>query len=385
MLAGRFLGAARHDGARRLAEVGGAPAAAFLAEWFGAARATALAGDADRLRGLIDRDVAALDAMLAAQLDAILHHPRLRQLEGRWRGLAWLLGQVDPAARVKLRLLDARWAELCRDLERAAEFDQSTLFRRIYEDEFGTPGGEPFGLLLVDHELRHRPSAGAPTDDVMAVAALAAVAAAAFAVTVLPASPALLDADGFADLAMSADPASPMRGILHDRWRRLASREDMRFVGVVMPRALARAPWRDDGSRADGFRYAEQAPDAGCRVWMTAIYPFAATVARAFAGHAWPADIRGVDADREGGSVVTGLPREDFATDPPGVWPRSPVELGLNDTQERSLVEAGFMPLASLPYGPDAAFASVRSLQEARQMRARARSSPTPTRASRPG
>ena len=122
---------------------------------------------------------------------------------------------------------------------------------------------------------------------------------------VLAASPALLDVDEFADLAMASDPASPLRQPLHDRWRSLAGRDDMRFVCVVLPRVLARPPWPDDPARADGFRYAEYAPRAANRVWMSAGYPFAAVVARAFANHAWPADIRGIDTDREGGGVVT--------------------------------------------------------------------------------
>ncbi len=315
--------------------------------WFGAHHAARLLGDPDALRATLDRDIAAIDGLLSAQLDAVLHAARLRRLEGSWRGLAWLVGGLDPAGRVKARLLNAAWPEICRDLERAAEFDQSNLFRGIYEDEFGMPGGEPFGLLVIDHEVRHRPTAAAPTDDVTAIALLSAVAAAAFAPVVLAASPALLDVDEFADLAMTADPATPFRGQLHARWRGLASREDMRFVCVILPRVLARLPWGDDPARADRFRYAEYVPDAQSRVWMSAAYCFAATVARAFADHAWPADIRGVDTDREGGGVVTHLPVEPFRTDPPGVWARPPLDLVLHDRQERALVEAGLMPLSA--------------------------------------
>ena len=225
------------------------------------------------------------------------------------------------------------------------------------------PGGEPFGLLLIDHEVRHRPTALAPTDDVAAIAGLSSIAAAAFAMVVLAASPALLDVDEFADLAMAADPASPLRQPLHDRWRSLAGREDMRFVCVVLPRVLARSPWIDDPSRADGFRYAEYAPRAANRVWMSAGYAFAAVVARAFANHAWPADIRGIDTDREGGGVVTQLPVENFTTDPPGVWVRPPLDLVLHDGQERNLIDAGLIPLTALPYSVDAAFTSMGTLQ----------------------
>ena len=363
VLAGRFFGNQQAAAARAVAEFAVDEAGSAFCCWFGATHAAALLADADTLRSALDRDIAAIDALLSEQVDAILHAPRLRKLEGSWRGLAWLVGGLEPGGRVKVRLFNAAWAEICRDMERASEFDQSNLFRRVYEDEFGTPGGEPFGLLVIDHEVRHRPSAQAPTDDVAAIAALSSIAAAAFSMVVLAASPALLDVDEFADLAMASDPASPLRQPLHARWRSLARRDDMRFVCVVMPRVLARPPWPDDPTRGDGFRYAEYAPRASSRVWMSAGYPFAAVVARAFANHAWPADIRGIDTDRDGGGVVTELPVEYFGTDPPLVWARPPLDLVLHDGQERLLIEAGLVPLTALPYGVDAAFASISSLQ----------------------
>ena len=161
--------------------------------WFGAERGARLRIDPQALRDAIDRDIAAIDAMLSEQLDAILHHPRLRRLEGTWRGLAWLVDGVELSNRLKIKILNIGWPEICRDLERAIEFDQSQLFRKVYEEEFGMPGGEPYGLLVVDHEVRHRPSAEFRTDDVTALAALSGVAAAAFSPVMLGASPALLE------------------------------------------------------------------------------------------------------------------------------------------------------------------------------------------------
>ncbi len=157
ILAGAFFGHRHALAAERTAAFLYQPTAAALAAWFGPAAASRLAADADACRDALDRDIAAIDALLGEQLDAILHHPRLRRFEGRWRGLAWLADGHDPADRVKLKLLNLSWAELCRDLERAVEFDQSQLFQKIYESEFGMPGGEPYGLLVVDHEVRHRP------------------------------------------------------------------------------------------------------------------------------------------------------------------------------------------------------------------------------------
>jgi len=367
VLDGRFFGARHADGAANLAEFIVQPQAAALWAWFGPDAAPRLAADPRAARAALDRDMAAIDAAIGAQLDAVLHHPRLRRLEGAWRGLAWLVDGLDPGARVRVKLLNLGWAELCRDLERAIEFDQSQLFKKIYEEEFGSPGGEPYGLLVIDHEVRHRPAQGAPTDDITALAALSGVAAAAFVPTVLAASPTLLQVDSFADLAVVADLSNPFRGPDYTRWRSIAGREDMRFVAVVLPRLIAREPWRDDPARNDRFRYAEYAPDAESRVWMTAGYAFAAVTARAYTEHAWPADVRGTETDRVGGGLVLHTPVEPFRTDPDHVCVRPALDVVLTDRQERALVDAGLMPLATLPYGEAAVFGAVPSLQAPRQ------------------
>jgi type VI secretion system ImpC/EvpB family protein len=314
----------------------------------------------DALLLALDRAIATIDALVAAQLDAILHHDRLRRLEGSWRGLAWLVRGQDPAGPVRVKVLNLAWCDLCRDLARATEFDRSQTFRKVYEEEFGMPGGEPFGLLVVDHEVRHRPSAAAPTDDVSALTALAGVAAAAFAPVVLAASPSLLQADDFADLALAGELADPFRAEEFARWRSLSRQEDMRFVAVALPRVLARPPWTDDPARFDGFRYTETACDTRERVWMGAGFPFAAVVAQAFTNHAWPADIRGSETNRLGGGVVTRLPFEPFPTI--SSWYRPGLEAALSDRQERMLIAAGLMPLSALPFGQEAVFAGVRSL-----------------------
>ena len=370
MLSGRFAGSGDTALADAVSGFLGAEAGEAIDLWFGAERGTRLRIDEQALRDAIDRDVAAIDAMLSEQVDAILHHARLRKLEGSWRGLAWLVDGAELSNRLKIKVLNIGWAEVCRDLERAIEFDQSLLFRKVYEEEFGMPGGEPYGLLVVDHELRHRPgpgsqsgaSAGSRADDITALASLSGVAAAAFSPVVIGASPALLEVDSFADLATSIDLAAPLRNAEHARWRSLSSRPDMRFVGVALPRLLARKPWEDDGTRDDGFRYAEYAPTGEERVWMSAGYAFASVVARAFARYGWPADVRGVETDRVGGGLVTDLPLEPFRTDPEQVWARCPMEIVLTDRQERSLLDAGLMPLSAVPYSMDLVFGAVRSL-----------------------
>jgi type VI secretion system ImpC/EvpB family protein len=382
VLSGRFLG--KHGegaaGAEELSDFLGEPSP-FMAvrRWFGdasldrilhhdgtaAGRAEAMA----RLEEAVDRDIAAIDALLSAQLDAVLHHERLRRLEGSWRGLHWLTERVPFGARVRLRLLSMRWSELCRDFDRAVEFDQSQLFRKIYEEEFGTPGGEPFGILCGDYEVRHAPAPGHPTNDVAALDGLAAVAAAAFAPTVVAAAPALLGLDAWAETGPAADLAEPLRQPDRQRWRNFQGRDDTRFLAVVLPRVLGRAPWPDDGTRPDGFRYREHAPGPTARVWTSPVYALAATAIRAFARSGWPAEIRGaVIAPQAEGGVVEGLAAERLSADPPGPPPRPPVELALTDDQERQAVEAGLLPLVGLEGLAEACFAAAPSLHRPPRM-----------------
>ncbi len=344
-----------------------------LSHWFGAAELNRVAGeggDAGRarfarwLRGAIDRDLARIDMLLSAQLDALLHHPRLLRLEGSWRALARLVAQASVDAPIQLRLLSARWDELARDLERAIEFDQSVFFRMVYESEFGRAGGEPFGLMVLDHEVSHRPPPRAPTgrapvDDVAVLKLLRSVAAAAFVPMILSASPTLLGADRFSDLALSHDMASVLADGDHLRWRTMAEGEDSRFLGVTLPRVLARPPW----TRAQtGGWYEEYAPDEDTRCWSVAGYALAGVVLRAHAAFRWPADVRGVVAGRIGGGLVTDLVDEPFRFGAQTVLPRGVTDLAFNDTQERLLTAANLIPMNTLPYG-QAAFGAVRSLQ----------------------
>ncbi|HVJ51867.1 MAG TPA: type VI secretion system contractile sheath large subunit [Aliidongia sp.] len=366
VLAGRFIGTKGKPVSRRLARFLHEDAGA-LAEWLGPRSAEELARHPDLLRVMIDRDIVAIDQLISAQLDELLHHPRFQRLEGSWRGLAWMIEGFDPAARLKVRILSASWSELARDLARASEFDQSALFRKIYENEFGTAGGEPFGLMVVDHEIRHVPdrrglSEAAPVDDLSVLSELASIAAAAFMPIVTSASPALLGVDRFEELALANDVSAALADIDHARWRALAQREDTRFLCVTLPRVLARPRWSSATVRRDGLRYDEYAPAPRHRTWSVAGYAFAATVGRAHAVHSWPADVRGVAVDRVGGGLVQGLPAEPFVLGAETVWDRPSLDLAFTDRQERDLVAAGFMPLNTLPYG-EAAFAAVHSLQ----------------------
>jgi type VI secretion system protein ImpD/type VI secretion system protein ImpC len=362
VLDGMYFAAGHREAAGRVASFIAEPKNA-LAGWFGPNAAGRLADDRETLIALLDRDIALIDRMISRQLDAILHHPRLRKLEGSWRGLAWLISRMSISGRIKLRILNVTWAEICRDLERAAEFDRSNLFRGVYEDEFGIAGGEPYGLLVVDHEVRHRPGPGAITDDVSAIASLSAVAAAAFAPVVIGAAPALLGVDEFGELSGVTDPSAGFVAKEYQRWKSLSARDDIRFIAVALPRTLARLPWDEALDRHRGFRYRETCVTGADKVWSNAGYLVASCVMRACEAFSWPADMRGYDLDRLGGGVVEDLPEPHFSIDPGFGLERPALEITLSDRQERALVASGLMPVGALPYGGQALIGAAKSLQ----------------------
>lgn len=313
---------------------------------------------------LADALVAALDDAIARQVDAILHHPAFQRLEASWRGLRYLLDQVDGMEEVRVRILSLSWRDLCRDLERAAEFDQSGLFRLVYSEEFGTPGGLPFGMMVCDYAVSHKLGPLHPTDDVSALQSLASVAAAAFCPFVLGADPSLFGVDGFGALGNGADPGAVFTGPEHARWQRLRLMEDTRFLGVTMPRMLLRLPYKGgDRRRRDGFIYAEDTGGTGDGLlWGNAAFAFAAVAARQFATHGWFADLRGVPQDAVGAGLVTGLPRFTFGTDAHGLAFQPPIEVRLTARQEQSVGEAGVIPVSAVPYAPALVFNDNASL-----------------------
>ncbi len=375
VLAGRFMGPSAVTAGADLAElVASQDAATHLRLWFGPRWLAHLRAQDDAvglLRAALDRDIAALDAAMSRQLDAILLHPRLRRLEGSWRGLQWLVeGLPRTGVRVRLRMLHARWVEVCRDIERAIEFDQSHLFRKIHEEEFGMAGGEPFGLIAGDYEVRHRPAPGNPTDDIGALAGLAGIAAAAFAPMILGGSPELLGLGSYTEMTPSYDPAVVLQGPEHQRWRQAAVQEDLRFIGIALPRVLGRAPWVDDGARVDRFRFRHSPGRAADRVWTSPVYGFAAAAVRAFERYSWPAEVRGADVSEEArGGVLSNLPFERFHSDLPYQAPaRAPLEVSFTDQQENMLSDAGLIPLSALDGLPEACFGALPSLHRPPRM-----------------
>lgn len=335
-----------------------------LQMWFG----DQLPADKDQVARRLIHHIAELDELLNAQINALLHAAPFQRLEASWRGLFYLVSRAeaegDPSVQVKV--LNASWKELERDFERALEFDQSQLFRKVYDQEFGTPGGEPYSVLIGDFEVRPRPGPGYPHDDVGMLKSLSQVAAAAFCPLIAGAHPAMFGLDKFSTLENRLDHAKTFEQLDYVKWRAFRDTEDARFVGLALPRVLVREPYGDDGTRVDGFRFREDVggPDHSKYCWGNAAYAFGGVLIRAFAQAGWLADIRGVQRGVEGGGLVTALPVHSFGTDRRGVAIKSSTDVVITDELEKELSDLGFVPLCDCKDTEFSAFYSNASAQK---------------------
>ncbi|QDU62423.1 hypothetical protein Pan216_32900 [Planctomycetes bacterium Pan216] len=319
----------------------------------------------DEVIGILSRDIAHIDRVLTDQVNAIIHHPKFQRLEASWRGLHFL-AQHDENENVKIRFLTASWKEIVRDLEKSIEFDQSVLFRKVYSEEFGTAGGEPYGLVLCDFEVRHRLAPGHPTNDIAALRDISQVAAASFSPFVIGAGPEFFGFTSFTGLQRPMNLRRAFSQPEYLKWRSLRDGEDSRFMALTIPRVLARLPYRADGSRADGFHFEEDLSGEGLEhyCWSTAVYAFGAVVIRCFGESGWLANIRGIRQSQIDGGLVVNLPAHDFGTDFSGLVNKSTTDVVITDEREKEYSDLGFTPLCHLPGSDNAAFFACHSIQE---------------------
>ena len=319
------------------------------------------------VRQRADRLIAAIDRALSAQVNAIIHHPEFQRLEASWRSLHYLCAVSHDIEGTKVRFLPLSWRELSRDLTRAVEFDQSQIFDKVYNQEFGMPGGEPYGLLVGDYEIIPQQS------HIDVLRELATVCAAAFAPLICGCSPAMFGFDSFAELGIPMDLGKRFQQAELVPWRNFqrdpARNDDLRFIGLTLPHVLVREPWADDGSRHDGFRFREEVDRDGRRgyLWSSAAFAFASVVMRAFGDCGWFTQIRGARRDVLGGGLVVDLPTPSFATDRPGVALKLSTDVEISERQERELSELGFIPLSRARYTPFSVFFGNQSIQMPRK------------------
>jgi type VI secretion system protein ImpC len=306
----------------------------------------------------IEAIVAEIDLKLGEQINLILHHPEFQQMEAAWRGLYFLVDGTETDAMVKIKLFNISKRELGRVLRnfRGTAWDQSPIFKRIYEAEYGQLGGEPYGLLVGDYYFDHSPA------DVQLLADIAQTAAAAHAPFIAGAAPSLTQMESWAELANPRDLSKIFQTPEYIAWRSMRESEDARYLGLALPRFLARLPY---GARTDplrGFVFDEDAegPDASHYLWTNSAYAMAANVIRAFSLYGWCTRIRGVD----GGGLVEGIPVLTFPTADGEVDCRCVTEIALGERHEAELARNGLMPLLHLKNTGAAAFFGAQSLQK---------------------
>jgi type VI secretion system protein ImpC len=309
-----------------------------------------LSRDAD---ATINARVAQIDHLISLQLNEILHHPAFQKLEGSWRGIKYLMDQSETSAMLKIRVLNVSKKELLRDLQRAPEFDQSVMFKKVYEDEFGIFGGEPFGALIGDYEFSKHP------EDIELLEKVSQVAAGAHAPFLTAAAPELLNLDSFSQLGDPRDIGKIFDSTEFAKWKSFRASEDSRYVGLTMPRVLMRLPYGKDTKPVDDFNYEEgvDGTDHSKYLWGNAAYALGARLTTAFAQYGWCASIRGV----EGGGLVEGLPTHTFRTDEGDVALKCPTEVAITDRREKELADQGLIPLVHCKGTDYAAFFSVQS------------------------
>jgi type VI secretion system protein ImpC len=302
--------------------------------------------------------IAEIDRQLAAQVNLILHHTEFQQIEATWRGLQFLVTSTETGPLLKIRVLDIGKRELRRTLRKfhGTAWDQSPLFRQVYEEEYGQFGGEPYGVLIGDYEFDHRP------EDVQLLNQIAQIAAAAHTPFIAAASPLVMQMESWAELANPRDLTRIFQTPEYAAWRSLRDSEDSRYLGLCLPRFLARLPYGVRTDPTEGFAFEETAegPDGRCYLWANAAFAMAANLTRAFALYAWCVRIRGVDT----GGAVEGLPVLTFPTADGEVDRRCTTEIALSERREAELSRNGFIPLVHRKGSDFAAFVGVPSLQK---------------------
>jgi type VI secretion system protein ImpC len=304
----------------------------------------------------INARIAQIDKLVSAQLNEVLHQKEFQKLEASWRGLRYLLDQSETSEGLKIKILNVKKTELLRDLQRASEFDQSALFKKVYEEEFGIFGGAPFAALIGDYEFGPKP------EDMELLEKVAQVAASAHAPFLSATSPEMINLDSFTNLGAHRDIGKVFDNSTYVKWKSFRQSEDSRYVGLALPHVLMRLPYGGDTKPVEAFAYEESVDgtDHSKYLWGNAAYALGARLTNAFAKYGWCAAIRGV----EGGGLVEGLPAHTFRTDEGDVALKCPTEVAITDRREKELADQGLVPLVHCKNTDYAAFFSVQSCNQ---------------------
>ncbi|MBC2741651.1 MAG: type VI secretion system contractile sheath large subunit [Desulfosarcina sp.] len=315
---------------------------------------TALISD-DAVR-TIESIVAEIDKKLSEQINLIMHHQNFQQLEGTWRGLSHLINNTETDEQLKIRVLNLTKKDLGKTLKKfkGTAWDQSPLFKKMYEDEFGTPGGEPYGCLVGDYTFDHTPQ------NVEILKGVAEIAAAAHAPFISAADPGLMNMDTWQELGNPRDLTKILQTAEYASWRSLRDSDDSRYIGLTMPRFLSRIPYGAKTEPVEEFDFEEdtEGADHSKYCWSNSAYAMGVNINRAFKLYGWCSQIRGA----ESGGMVEGLPTHTFPTDDGGVDMKCPTEIAITDRREAELAKNGLMPLSHWKNTDYAVFVGAQSL-----------------------
>jgi type VI secretion system protein ImpC len=311
------------------------------------------------LESTINARIADIDELLSRQLNEIMHASEFQKLEASWRGLHYLVHQSETSTMLKIRMLNVSKQDLLRDLERASEFDQSALFKKVYEEGYGVFGGEPIGALIGDYEFGRHPQ------DMALLEKVSNVAAAAHAPFFAAASPQLFNLDSYTDLGVPRDLAKIFDTVEYAKWKSFRDSEDSRYVGLTLPHILMRLPYGPETVPVEAFNFQEDVDgkDHSKYLWANAAWAFGTRLTDAFAKYQWCAAIRGV----EGGGLVEGLPTHTFKTDEGDIALKCPTEIAITDRREKELSDLGLIPLVHCKGTDYAAFFGAQSCQKAKK------------------
>jgi type VI secretion system protein ImpC len=305
--------------------------------------------------------IAELDKKLSQQVNEILHHEEFQKVEGAWRGLHYLVNNTETDTQLKIRVMNISKKDLHKTLKRfkGVAWDQSPIFKKLYEEEYGQLGGEPYGAIVADYHFDHS------AVDVETLSELAKTAAAAHAPIITGANPSLFQMESWQELSNPRDVANIFTTPEYAAWRSLRDSEESRYIGLALPRFLARRPYGAKSDPVEEFDFEEDAsgPDTRKYTWANAAYAMATNITRSFKLYGWCSRIRGI----ESGGAVEGLPTHTFPTDDGGVDMTCPTEIGITDRREAELAKAGFMPLVHKKNSDLAAFIGAQSLHKPAQ------------------
>jgi type VI secretion system protein ImpC len=306
----------------------------------------------------IQARIAQIDRLISIQLNEVLHYPAFQKLEGTWRGIKYLIDQSETNDMLKIKVLNASKRELLKDLQRAPEFDQSALFKKVYEEEFGVFGGAPFAALLGDYEFGRGP------EDIECLERISQVASAAHAPFMSAAGSDLLNLSSYTQLGAPRDIGKIFDSTEYAKWKSFRQSDDSRYVALTLPHILMRLPYGKDTKQIEAFDYEEavDGSDHSKYLWGNAAYGLAARLTNSFSKYGWCASIRGV----EGGGLVEGLPAHTFRTDEGDVALKCPTEVAITDRREKELADQGLVPLVHCKGTDYAAFFSVQTANKAK-------------------